>query len=1053
MLYGVAGGRSLRTGLLLGAASAALASMSVSALAQDQGGTETVVVTGSRIPQAGLYSASPVTAIGQQELKFEGSTDVGQLISQLPADFVDQNSGESNAATGTATVDLRGLGSKRTLVLVNGTRLMPGDPTDPVADINNIPAPLVDHIDVQTGGASAVYGSDALAGVVNFVLRKDFEGIELDGTYGIYNNNNDNARWRDMVAASGFAQSPENVWNGQTENGTLLLGVNSPNGKGNITTYLGYQSASPVLEASRDYSACTAASTGPGTECSGSSNYNRWISFDAGADLFNTGGQFVPYTGANDQHFNYGALNYFQRQDTRYTGGFFGHYEENKSLDFYSSFMFMQDSTISQLAPSGLFLGGGDGPSGVTLVNCGNPYMTASENTTLCGDGGTSTVAGGFRPNGTPFTYFTGSGNITPGQSTDYIGWRNIGGENRDFTLTHASYRMQLGARGDLGDGWSYDVYGQEGYTTFQQIQQGNLSVSRIQNALEVDPLTDQCFASESLGGLPATSPSCVPLNIFGAFSGARAVPGAEQYVTIPTVETGFTEEKVVSGSLTGNLGEWGAQSPWAKDPVAVAIGSEYRQESLNLQPDAELQLKPSDVSGNGGSTIPVPTSSFNVKEGFGEVQVPVIEGMPFAEDVLLKGGYRYSSYDIAGSTNTWYGSAEWQPVDDIRFRASQQRSVRAPNVLELFAPQNVVLNSGTTDPCGPGAAGAVAANCISGGGFANAKVPANLVGSGILACPATQCNVLAGGNVHLKPETSTTRSAGIVFTPTFLDGFTATIDWWDISVANVISSLPQALVLNECYGASSTAATQSYFCQFVNRNGGHLIYGTGGYTVSTDINSGYLKTSGLDYELNYQLDTANLWGLNEGSLSFNVIGTYLNTLTQEPLPIGPGTSAIASQSVENCAGLYGSTCSDGNPSEGPNPRWRQKLRVTWSTPWDVDFSFAWRYVGAVSLDADTTNSNVGGGPGKTVCANGTVYGVGDCADAHIASYDYFDLASDWTVREGVDLRAGVNNILDTEPPVIGLSALPLPAGNGNTFTGAYDYLGRYVFVSATIKY
>jgi outer membrane receptor protein involved in Fe transport len=165
-------------------------------------------------------------------------------------------------------------------------------------------------------------------------------------------------------------------------------------------------------------------------------------------------------------------------------------------------------------------------------------------------------------------------------------------------------------------------------------------------------------------------------------------------------------------------------------------------------------------------------------------------------------------------------------------------------------------------------------------------------------------------------------------------------------------------------------------------------------------------------------------------------------------------TEALPGFPEYNCSGLFGVVCSTASDSGSPNPKWRHKLRVTWSTPWDVDVSLAWRYIGAVSLDANTSDPLVGGGPVKTVCPNGqTVQGAGDCIDARISSYSYFDLAADWTVRQGIDLRAGVNNVFDIEPPVLGSSAGPLGPFNGNTYASTYDGLGREVFVSATIKY
>jgi len=1053
MYYGVNQAAYLRARLLLGAATAAAIGINAANAQQASGNVETVVVTGSRIPQTGVYAASPVTAVGQQELKFEGTTDVTTLINNLPEAFADQSSQLVNGASGTANVDLRGLGSKRTLVLVNGTRLMPGDPLDPVADLNDIPAALVDHIEVLTGGASAVYGSDALAGVVNFIMRKDFEGVEVDGTYSIYQNDNDTSRWRSAVqdqinsGGFGFAQSNENEWNGQTEDATLLLGTNTANDKGNVTAYLSYRNGSPILEATRDFSACTLATTGVSLVCAGSSNFNRWYSLDNSAhgipyDFFQHGtgkpgsGFFVPFVGAPSQTFNYGSLNYLQRPDTRYTGGFFAHYQENKELDIYSSFMFADDHTIAQIAPSGLFLGSGT-ISGAQEVNCSNPLMTPAENKDLCGSiaGDTQiTIPGNLTYNGKPFTYYGGQSNLIPGQSLLFIGRRDIEGGDRQDDLRHTSYRMNIGARGELGDGWTYDVYAQYGLTLLSEHFLNEFSKYRVQQALEVSPLAGPVPSQPTCIGETTNPPAasgCVPLDVFNGLG--SITPAMLNYVSADGFQEGYTQEQIVSGSITGDLGEWGGQSPWAKNPIGVSVGAEYRSELLKFSTDQEFSTF--DMYGQGGPILSVPLSGFNVSEGFTELKVPLVQGIPWVEDLTLNGGYRYSSYSTAGATNAYKYGAEWQPIDDFRLRASVQRAVRAPNVLELFAPDIVALFSGQ-DPCAAGASGVVLANCLKEG-VVNAGKP-------ILTCPATQCDNLTGGNPLLKPETSDTRTAGIVFTPTFLDGFTATFDWFDIKVDKFIGTVSPNLTLSECYGATATAASQAFFCPLVHRNPANgQIYGVG-FVSATNINTGSLSTKGIDYELNYSTDMTSLGLPDTGSLAFNVVGTWLDTLTTQPLPGFP---------QYNCSGLYGLICGT------PDPKWRQKLRVTWTTPWDIDVSLQWRYIGAVSLDANTTNPLIGGGPGAVVCPNGkTVYGAGtatggDCVDNAISSFSYFDLSGDWTVRQGIDLRAGVNNIFDIEPPVIGTTQLPLPAGNGNTFPAVYDALGRTIFVSATIKY
>ncbi|HEX4079521.1 MAG TPA: TonB-dependent receptor [Rhizomicrobium sp.] len=436
-------------------------------------------------------------------------------------------------------------------------------------------------------------------------------------------------------------------------------------------------------------------------------------------------------------------------------------------------------------------------------------------------------------------------------------------------------------------------------------------------------------------------------------------------------------------------------------------------------------------------TTVPaVPAAGFNVSEGFGELQLPVVENVPFIEDARLKGGYRYSSYGEAGATNTWYGAAEWQPVDDVRFRASMQQAVRAPNVLELFSPQ-IIEEFGTNYPGSDPCATVTTGQC--------AKVPN--AGTGLLYCPASACNQQIGGNVYLKPETSNTRSYGVVLTPHFLDGLTATIDWWSIDVADYISMLPPAEILNECYGPGATPDSAAFFCPFVHRTALGALYG-GGYVATDMINAGYLKTRGVNFKLNYQTDTADWLGTNAGTIALNAIGTWLDELDTEAAPISPLTATLASRSGYDCAGLYGTTC--GTPA----PRWRSKLRLIWTSPYDVTLSMQWRYIGAVALDADTSNPLLGGGPGLTECADGhfSVAGTGDCSDARISSFSYFDLSAAWQVRSDVTVRAGCNNIFDVEPPILS-EFVATPFSNGNTITGMYDVLGRTIFVSATLKY
>jgi len=1044
--------RDLRSALLLGAATAAALGMVSSAAAQEAGGNvETVVVTGSRIPQAGLYAASPVTAVGQQELKFEGTTNVINLINNLPQVVADQTSTMSNGATGTANIDLRGLGASRTLVLINGSRLQPGDPIVPEPDVNDIPAALVDHVEVLTGGASAVYGSDAEAGVVNFIMRKDFEGVELDGQYDIYNADNNNQGYRAIVDQSGFPQSEKGVWNGGTSTGTLLFGADSPNGKGNVTGYIGYQNTQPVLEGSRDFSACTNKFSDQTPqavfECGGSSNYDRVISWNnefmsagpSSGDYFIQGtgkagtGQFVGFGSlpGSQTHFNYGAINYLQRPDTRYTGGFFAHYQENKQLDLYSNFMFTDDLSRAQVAQSGLFLASGTVSGSFYNVNCSNPYLSAQENQQLCGLlPGDMLVTQGGR------TFWDGGGNgycaafglpCQNGQSLTWIGRRNVEGDPRISQLRHTSYRMQVGARGDLGDGWTYDIYAQYGYTIFVDDELGYVSIQKIGEALQAVPGPNGTIVCAD------GNPNCTPIDVFSGIGGLTHA--METGIATSAIQDGFTEEQIVSGSLTGDLGAWGGKSPWAKNPIGISFGGEWRAEYLNFNPDAAVAS--GDLSGFGGAAPPVPTSGFNVTEGFTEVQVPLVEGMNWVESLSLNGGYRYSSYNLAGNVTSYKYGAEWQPIDDIRLRASYQRAVRAPNVLELFGPTTIGLFGGN-DPCASQSiSGVVAHNCETAGGFPLAQVPANDIGSPLLACVAGQCNRQTGGVATVKPEKSDTRSIGFVFTPTFFDGFTATVDYFDIRIANFLGPINPNAVLASCYGPSATAASQAVACADIHRDASHTIVSQQGYVVDLVTNQGSDQTKGWDFETNYTVSSENLGLPGWGGLNINFFGSWEQKLTVFPITGFEGSY--------NCAGLYGYTCGS------PTPKWRHKLRFTWTSPWDFDLSLQWRYLSGVFLDSNTSNPLLNGACGGTSTSPAP---CPDIKDNHISSFNYFDISGNWTISPGVSARAGINNMFDKEPPFIfsGIAG-PSQFGNGNTFPGTYDALGRQFFVGLTVKY
>jgi outer membrane receptor protein involved in Fe transport len=983
-----------------------------------------VVVTGSRIPQPGLTSASPLTVVNDQEIKLEGTTNVEDLLNNLPQAVAEQTSQVSNGATGTATANLRGLGSNKTLVLIDGRRLMPGDPIVPVPDLNVIPVQLVDRVEVTTGGASAIYGSDAVAGVVNFIMKRDFQGVRIDVQGGFFQSGNGgNGDVRSAITSFNTTAAnpigiPGGVVDGRKIDVTAIFGANSPDDKGNVTAYVEYRNEQPVTQSNRLGSACAISTIPSGKTnaagniydthvCQGSSNsaYGHFtvssITSPTGSTLAGTpatlsalgvaagplsnnpngSNTFVPYS--NALSYNFGPLNYFQREDDRYTAGFFAHYNVNKHFDLYSDFLFNDDDTVAQTAPSGLFQGRGPNNTSTVAVNCDNPLLSASQASALCGS-----LAG------------------SPNLANLTAGYRFTTGGPRQSELRHTEYKIDIGSRGEIAPGWNYDAYLQYGTSLFEEEFLNDVSLNNLQAALLVNPLTGACSGGQS---------GCAPANLF-QFGGLSK--GALGYVSVPGFQRGQTTEQVASASITGDLGQYGVKSPLANDGIGLALGAEYRRESLSFNVDQEFAT--GDLSGQGGPILST-SGSYDVYELFGEVRVPLIQDKPFIRSLAFDGAYRFSQYSTAGKTDTFEAQLTYAVNRDISFRGGFNRAVRAPNVDELFTPQAVALFSGS-DPCAGTSPTATLAACQRTG------VTSGQYGTGqIQQCPSSQCSELAGGNTHLSPERADTYTLGLVFTPTesFLRGFTLTADWFDIDVKNIIIAGVGGpdVTLAQCLQTGSPV-----YCSLIHRDptSGNL-FGNNGYVVATNVNTGFLRTEGVDFEANYRMRLSD-YGLDKyGSLSFNMDGTYTYEYVEQPVS-GGGTF--------NCEGQYGS-----DKCILPRPRWRHKVRMTWTPPMPFTLSFQWRFIDSLRFDGNSANPFLS-------------QGVYNAADAKLPVMNYLDISATYRIRDGLTARFGVNNVLDANAPVVDSNVFPAsgPAfGNGNTFPGLYDALGREFFFGVTL--
>ena len=989
--------RAVRQTLVMSAVAAAATLPAQAQETADE--VDTIVVTGSRIRTANLEGTSPVTQVTAEDIATAGVTRVEDLVNQLPQAFAAQNSTVSNGATGAATVSLRNLGANRTLVLVDGKRMPYGSVNDSAADLNQIPGAMVERVEILTGGASAVYGSDAVAGVVNFIMKKDFEGVQLDAQYGFYQHKNDfggpgAVKLRDVIAGRGednpaqFALPDDNVTDGESIEASILVGASTEDGRGNITAYATVRDNEKVLQRDRDYSACTLLpSVGiyydpievfDSFACGGSSTAYpaRFISFANGADVTvdqAAGNEFRPWGGAVDQY-NFGPLNFYQRPDTRYSLGALGHYELAEYADVYTQLMFNDYESTAQIAPGGEFLG-----EQTLQINCDNAMMSAQQLATI--------------------------GCTAP---TDFIpmliGRRNVEGGGRQDTFHNTGFRGVVGIRGAISENWDYDASAQYSKGNFAGRTLNRFVLERSARALDViaDPDPESATFGQPVcrSVVDGTDPNCVPYNIFDLSN--PPTQAALDYLQAPTISSARIDQEIYTASVTGDLGGIGLQSPFAGESIALAVGVERRTDRVEFVPDLLLQTQA--IGGQGGPVTPL-NGSAKVTDYFAELRVPLVQDAPFADQLSVDMAYRYSDYEDL-STDTYKIGMDWAPIEDVRFRGSFQRAVRAANVIELFTAQGFNLFDGTptTDPCGP-AQTATLQQCTDTG------VPLTVggepgYGNGLLVSPAGQYNFLQGGNPDLVPEESDTYTYGVILQPRFLPKLAMSIDYFDIEITDAVSTFGPLNAIAACYENNDPLA-----CANIVRDPatGALWIGDG-HVRDLNINTGGFETKGWDLSLTYSGVEMGRFG----SLNFSLTGTLVDELVEDP---GGGFAPY------DCSGMYSGEC------DTPTPEWRHHFRIGWESPWNVDMSLTWRYYDAVELIQALSPEQL---------------------DFELEEQNYFDLAAEWHVTEKASVLLGVNNILDEDPP---LTTFPGTTGNGNTYPQTYDALGRWIFLRGSIGF
>lgn len=983
-----------------------------------------VVVTGSRLATRGFKAPTPVTVLDAQDYRLSGTQNVEQLLNDTPQFAGNQLNGptantvQAGQPIGTATLNLRNFGATRNLVLVNGRRFAITGP-DFTTDINTIPAALIKRTEVVTGGSSAVYGSDAITGVVNFVMKDDFQGVEanvqhtwdqhtgtptdsVDLTVG---GNFDNGRGNmvvslDYLNRGGYTRRDRGGWAAQSlSDGCVTAASYNPEGAGTPLSVPSGQtcaqaggvqgfifSGSSAVPDGRIGGLPTVGSSGstPGLDAALiAAGLQNMTSLGA---IFSDDGKSVrPYQSPADS-FDLSPDSYMITPQVRWMGNVFAHYDFNDHATGYLELHYSDNRADVQIAPTNI--------TGNLLVDVDNPYLSPQMQAVLhqldLKETGATTVTQG-----------TLSLTTTPGDGLAVINYnrRLSDMQPRFSTSDHSVFRTALGVRGRIGDlspgflrDLNYDVYYSFARTSEADTQTGSISKSAFQRAM----------LSQN-GAAPVLNPF-----------GQNLTQAAIDAIAITSNSSLYAEQQVLAGDLTGSLFDMPA------GPVDFSTGFEWRYDYARYTPDAYLSS--GDVS--GWNAAQATEGSETVKEVYGELRVPILSDLPLVRRLSLNGAFRYSDYDLSGVGGVWTYSlgGEWSVNDDLAFRAQHQHAIRAPNVGELYGGQGT--NGPTaTDPCSNRAASAqqtdaVRALCVATG------VPQNLVFDAAVQ-PSPYITQVTGGNPNLSPETSNTTTLGLIYTPHQVRNLALSVDYFDITLDNAISTLGGGglqNVLNLCYYTIQDAG--SVYCKAIHRDPTTGEVTGPNYVTTTNANIGGVKTSGVDIDGHYSFRTH--WGLM-GASRWDVSAnwTYTQDYTLTPIQDLPDI-------VDQCIGAFGGTCGQ------PMPRWKGTTRLTWvSGP--LTLSARARYIGKVTVDAYLIPLRQGATPPALSSITHPV----------IDGQTYFDLSASYNLNSRVTLNAGARNLFDKNPPILGT----YQQSADNTIPATYDIQGRVFYVGVNARF
>jgi outer membrane receptor protein involved in Fe transport len=936
--------------------------------AQQGAGTE-IVVTGSRIARPDLQSSTPVAVVSAERIEQTGASNIQDVLATLPS--VGQNvsrtsSNFSNTGNGIATINLRNLGSSRTLVLVDGRRTL-GVAGSSAVDVNNIPTDLVQRVEVVTGGASAVYGSEAIAGVVNFVLKNDFQGLRV--------------RAQNTVSDKGDAPR---------QYVSITGGQNFGGGRGNVTANFSYDNDHGLRSRDRSFSSrdipSRSAYASQGVFDVSGPNQDSFTPNSPSTFTFGPGNNLKGYQGPNIDGYNRNGDRLLSVPVERYQGAVLAHYDFSDAFKLYAQGQYSRTNSNASLEPAAI---ANSGPSAALNFD-GSAYAGIPISSPYVPDA----IRAAAIANGVDTVQFLR-------RSNDIFSRSNK--NERDF------YRGVIGAKGQFtaGTNWSYDIYYEHSesrdHTTAQSIYTPNYGAA-LSNEIGPD---GQVRCSDAA----ARAAGCVPINIFGANTVTAAASKFLQTYTGPTrnvtlVDGGTVQlvngtnvaydylakvnQDVVSGSINGDLFSlWGG-------PVALSFGGEYRHEKSTeiFDPFTQAGL-------SAGNQITNTQGSFNVKEGFVEVVAPIVEDRPGIKYLGLEGAARYADYSTVGGVWSFKGGATFAPTSDIRFRGVYSRATRAPNIGELYASISQTFPS-VNDPCDQGTneSDKIPAACANVPGRAN-----TIANRGSFTYTTAQIQTidgLLGGNRNLREETADTFTAGAVITPTFFKNFSMTVDYYTIKVKNAIGIIGQQVSVDQCVNTGNPL-----FCSNVVRDSNGFITRVN----ALNLNTGSFLVSGIDVEARYAVP------VGASRFDFDVMYNHRFKQQQTPFPGAAPQNELGQADCYSC-GRLGSGFKD-----------KGVANVTFSAP-KFQLNYRLDYMGPLTDNLGRANAQ------------------------RISAYFYHNLQGKVMVgeKQQMELYAGVNNLLDTKPPVFG-DTNPVTWPGTQTVADTYDLYGRMLYVGATFKF